>query len=79
MRSSRLLFAVLFALSAGVVSLAPRRAAAVPCCSAPICQRVNPPSICAICSNCAGESDDGIDYEHDFDDAAGLCYLVGAE
>jgi len=78
MRFNRSLFAVLLAAVVSVVGLVPRSAHAAPCCSAPICQKDNPPAICASCGDCVGESDDGIDYEHDFDDSAGVCYAVNA-
>jgi len=53
MRHAHWLSALLFAATFAVVTLAPSTASAVPCCSAPICQRDEPPPICGICSDCA--------------------------
>jgi hypothetical protein len=79
MQSSRSLFAVLLGVIVGVVGLSLHTASAAPCCSAPLCQREVPPAICAACNPaCFTDSDDGVDYEHDFDYAAGVCYLPGA-
>jgi hypothetical protein len=77
MRFSRSLLAVLLGSVIAVIGLAPRVADAAPCCSSPFCQRDPPPSICGHCLECVGDSDDGIDYEHEFDDAAGVCLPVG--
>jgi hypothetical protein len=79
--SARKLLLALVMITIGVVPLVPRTASAAPCCSAPICQMQPPAPICAFCSpGCAVDEDDSaaapVDYAHDFDAAAGVCYAV---
>jgi hypothetical protein len=73
MRCSRLLLAAVLGLTIGVFHYT---ASAAPCCSSPLCQQDIPPPICALCGNCVAGADDGIDYAHDFDADAGVCFPV---
>ena len=75
MRSMSWLSAALFVSALGVVGFAAKDASAVPCCSAPICQREIPPPICASCSpGCfVDEVSQG---EVIYDNDALLCYVA---
>jgi hypothetical protein len=75
MRYVQWLSAVVFASTLGAVGLVSSPAAAVPCCSAPICQQDEPPPVCARCSpSCF--VDDSADEAAVYDEAAGLCYAA---
>lgn len=74
---------VLSFLSAfGAVALGSGTASAVPCCSAPMCQRLEPPSICGVCNmHCASDGSDDDEFVSAaapeggavYDEVVGLC------
>lgn len=74
-------FISLFAtfLSFGAVVLEASPAQAAPCCSAPICQRDDPPPFCDVCrENCSAEELE-VGFSSDasvYDEVAGICYAT---
>ncbi len=80
MRYVRWLSPLLFASTLAVVTFSSSTAPAAPCCSAPLCQREDPPPICGICSDCSADeaaaSADDVLYEELEED---VCWLGEAE
>lgn len=74
MRFIRSIPMIAIALSFGAAAFASSSAQAAPCCSAPICQQEEPPSVCNHCLNCAVEEEvANISEEPVYDEVEGLC------
>lgn len=80
MQHLRWLSPLLFATTLAVVTFTSHTASAAPCCSAPICQRIPPAPICALCQDCSADeaaaSADEVLYEEFEDD---VCWLGETE
>lgn len=74
MRTKHFISAAAIFLSFGATALEASTAQAAPCCSSPMCQRLEPPPVCYMCQACAVDEEAGeVSEEAAYDEAAGMC------